>query len=183
MFISQKVQKPDQLVPYFIHQIVGHLPGLTGLFVSCVFSAGLSTMSANLNSLAGVIYEDCIKPQLKSHQTDQKGGLIMKSIVVIFGGYCVLMGLFMQKFGSILQLVLLVLSVTNGTTLGVYLLGMLWPHANEMGAIYGSVISTIFVGVLVVYNQLNVLKGYVVIPELPTSIEKCSAEDILAFNR
>lgn len=39
------------------------VPGLPGLFIAGIFASGLSAMSAALNSLAGTIYEDFMKPQ------------------------------------------------------------------------------------------------------------------------
>lgn len=35
------VNKPDQIVPFFVMDIVGNLPGLPGLFVAGVFSGAL----------------------------------------------------------------------------------------------------------------------------------------------
>ena len=37
------------------------LPGLPGLFVACLFSASLSSISSGLNALAIVILEDILK--------------------------------------------------------------------------------------------------------------------------
>ncbi|XP_030243796.1 sodium-coupled monocarboxylate transporter 1-like, partial [Drosophila navojoa] len=59
------VSKPDKMMPFFIQDIMGNLPGMPGLFISCVFSASLSSLSANLNSLAGVVYFDYIKPHIR----------------------------------------------------------------------------------------------------------------------
>lgn len=148
------------------------------MFVSCVFSAGLSTMSANLNSLAGILYEDCVKPNVE--HTDRRANLIMKFIILIFGVYCLLMGFVMEFFGSILQLVLLVLSVTNGTTLGVYFLGMFYPWANRFGAFWASIISTVSVGSILIYSQLNIFSGRSPKPhELHMNIDQCNRTDNL----
>lgn len=120
------------MVPYFVQDVVGHIPGLTGVFVSCVFSAGLSTMSANLNSLAGIVYEDYVRKYIKL-ETDEKANNIMKMIIVVTGIYCALMGFVVENFSSLLQLVMTVSSVNNGVTWGVFCLGMLWPFANAKG--------------------------------------------------
>lgn len=48
-------------MPYYVVDTMGHVPGLSGLFVSGIFSASLSTVSAAVNSLAAVTLEDYIK--------------------------------------------------------------------------------------------------------------------------
>lgn len=50
-----------QLMPLFVVDAMGAYPGLPGLFVSGIFSASLSTVSAAVNSLAAVTLEDYIK--------------------------------------------------------------------------------------------------------------------------
>lgn len=48
-------------MPLFVVDAMNDLPGLPGLFVSGIFSASLSTISAALNSLAAVTLEDYVK--------------------------------------------------------------------------------------------------------------------------
>lgn len=48
-------------MPIFVVDTMGDMPGLPGLFVAGIFSAGLSTISAAVNSLAAVTLEDYIK--------------------------------------------------------------------------------------------------------------------------
>uniref|UniRef100_F6V9J8 Sodium-dependent multivitamin transporter-like n=2 Tax=Ciona intestinalis TaxID=7719 RepID=F6V9J8_CIOIN len=48
------VIKPDQLLLYYVMNILGEYPGVPGLFVACLFSASLSTISSSFNSLATV---------------------------------------------------------------------------------------------------------------------------------
>ena len=49
-----------QLVPYFVLDEMSYLPGLPGLFVACIMSGALSTVSSGLNSLAAVTWQDFI---------------------------------------------------------------------------------------------------------------------------
>lgn len=60
-----------QLMPYYVIDTMGHIPGLTGLFVAGIFSAGLSTVSAALNSLAAVTVEDYYKVTINRSQPNQ----------------------------------------------------------------------------------------------------------------
>lgn len=48
-------------MPLFVVDAMGVYPGLSGLFVSGIFSASLSTVSAAVNSLAAVTLEDYLK--------------------------------------------------------------------------------------------------------------------------
>ncbi|KAG8222829.1 hypothetical protein J437_LFUL005035, partial [Ladona fulva] len=56
--ISQTVKKPDQLFPLFVMDSLGDFPGFPGLFVSGIFSAGLSTVSTGVNSLAAIWFTE-----------------------------------------------------------------------------------------------------------------------------
>lgn len=48
-------------MPKFVVDAMGQWPGLSGIFVSGIFSASLSSVSAAMNSLAAVTLEDYIK--------------------------------------------------------------------------------------------------------------------------
>lgn len=59
--------------------IVGDIPGLPGIFLAGLVSSALSTMSASLNALSGMIYEDFIDCWIaKSPNKDAKSANIMK---------------------------------------------------------------------------------------------------------
>lgn len=57
-----RITSYDQLMPLYVMDMLSDYPGVPGLFVAGIFSAGLSTISATVNSLAVVILEDYIKP-------------------------------------------------------------------------------------------------------------------------
>lgn len=52
-------------MPKFVVDAMGQWPGLSGIFVSGIFSASLSSVSAAMNSLAAVTLEDYIKVREK----------------------------------------------------------------------------------------------------------------------
>ena len=51
----------SQLYPFYVMQILGKLPGFTGLFIAAILSASLSTISSGVNSMVTVIIEDIYK--------------------------------------------------------------------------------------------------------------------------
>lgn len=52
-----------QILPHYVTEVGGKIPGLPGLFIAGIFAAGLSSLSSSLNTLSGVIYDDFIKPK------------------------------------------------------------------------------------------------------------------------
>lgn len=60
-FRSGRISSGDQLMPLYVLDTMGSIPGLTGLFVAGIFSAALSSVSPVLNSLAAVTMEDYVK--------------------------------------------------------------------------------------------------------------------------
>ena len=49
-----------QLVPYFVLDQMSYLTGLPGLFVACIMSGALSTVSSGLNAMAAVTWQDFV---------------------------------------------------------------------------------------------------------------------------
>ncbi|XP_026465203.1 sodium-coupled monocarboxylate transporter 1-like [Ctenocephalides felis] len=168
------VNKADQLMPHFVSQTVGHIPGMPGVFIACVFSAALSTMSASLNSMSGIIYEDYIRRLNLFEHTERRANLVMKSVVFITGCYCVLGGLVVEQFEHILQIVTVVVGITTGATMGSFTLGMLVPKMGPKGALWGSLVSSALMLWIATGAQIAVLSGRLNYPRLPTSTEGCT---------
>uniref|UniRef100_A0A1I8MQH9 Sodium:solute symporter family protein n=1 Tax=Musca domestica TaxID=7370 RepID=A0A1I8MQH9_MUSDO len=165
------VQKPDKMMPFFVQDIMGHLKGMPGVFISCVFSAALSTMSANLNSLAGVVYFDYIKPFIR--HTDERANTIMKIFVVAMGSYCILGGLVVQKFNSILQTIVTITSLSYGAVIGVFLVGMFVPRVNGKCVFTGIGVSFAVMLWIIVNAQMRFKSGAIKYDPLPTRIDEC----------
>lgn len=125
------VAKADSLVPRFVQDVAGHIPGMSGIFISCVFSASLSTVSANLHAVAGVIYSDYVRPLKLFAHTDFNANLSMRTIIFLLGTICAFGGVLVEQFKSIFQVIITVSGITTGVNFGIFTLGMLYPWANQ----------------------------------------------------
>ena len=63
---AQWVSDRDQIVPYLsLYMFAAVAPGVTGIYMSAVFGASLSTTSSSINSCSVVLIEDLIRPRFK----------------------------------------------------------------------------------------------------------------------
>eukprot|EP00058_Branchiostoma_floridae_P010351 XP_002595839.1 hypothetical protein BRAFLDRAFT_232915 [Branchiostoma floridae] len=140
----------DQLMPYLTMDLLGHLPGMPGLFTAAVFSAAISTMSSGLNSLAAVTLEDFIKPLTRRKGwSDLRYTVISKVLVFTYGSVMIMMSYMASFLGSIIQAGLSMFGTIGGPILGIFVLGMLFPCANGKGGFAGlfcSLIITMWLG-------------------------------------
>ncbi|XP_034531447.1 solute carrier family 5 member 6 [Notolabrus celidotus] len=127
----------DAMVIYFVMDMLQGLPGLPGLFVACLFSAALSTISSAFNSLATVTMEDLIKPHFPA-MTEAKATLLSKALAMFYGLLCIAMAYVTHLMGdSVLLVALKIFGICGGPILGVFCLGMFFPWANSTGAVAG----------------------------------------------
>ncbi|XP_030757152.1 sodium-coupled monocarboxylate transporter 2-like isoform X2 [Sitophilus oryzae] len=177
------IQKSDQLLPYFIMDTAGDIPGLPGMFVSGVFSAALSSMSTGLNSMTGVIFEDLIKPRIKQPLTESQASFLMKLIVVIVGTICVALVFVVEKLGALIQAAGSLGAITAGPLLGVFSLGMFFPGATSQGALAGGLLSGSLITWISIGTQAQMAQGIVRFPQKPVSVEGCSADWVAEYLR
>ncbi|XP_057657320.1 putative sodium-dependent multivitamin transporter isoform X3 [Diorhabda carinulata] len=172
---TQQIGSADQLLPYYVVDTMGHIPGLSGLFVAGIFSASLSTISAALNSLAAITVEDYIKPlyfsMRKIHLTETVVAVQLKVISLIFGGICLAVAFLAQFLGGLLQAALTIFGVVGGPLLGLFSLGMFTTVANETGSVCGLVAGVGF--------ALWMALGAKPAVPLPRSIQGCENADAL----
>lgn len=60
-------------------------------------------MSTGLNSMAGVIYEDLIKPHLSQPLSEVNASRLIKAVVIIIGTICTILVFVVEKLGMLIQ--------------------------------------------------------------------------------
>ena len=131
-----RIDKSDQILPLFVIDTMGQYPGLSGLFISGIFSGSLSTVSSAINSLAAVTLEDYIKSFVTVREESET--LILKALAFAYGVGCLLLTFLVEYLGAgVLQASLTIFGVVGGPLLGLFSLGMMTRRANEKGALCG----------------------------------------------
>ncbi|KAJ8311684.1 hypothetical protein KUTeg_011039 [Tegillarca granosa] len=77
------IRNSNQIIPYFVMEVLGY-PGIPGLFIACLFSGALSSISSNYSSLCAMTWEDLLKPFLYN-KSEQYKAWITRLIVVFYG--------------------------------------------------------------------------------------------------
>ncbi|XP_071598475.1 sodium-dependent multivitamin transporter isoform X1 [Heliangelus exortis] len=126
----------DQLVLYFVMDVLKDLPGLPGLFVACLFSGSLSTISSAFNSLATVTMEDLVRPHYPG-LSEPRATLLSKLLALGYGLLCLGMAYVSSMLGPVLQAAISIFGMVGGPLLGLFCLGMFFPCANPTGAAVG----------------------------------------------
>jgi Na+/proline symporter len=75
------------MYPLFVIETLGRIPGLTGLFISCILSATLSTFSSGVNSMATVILEDIYKRLRVKHSMTNDDQLNLSKVLCNYSLY------------------------------------------------------------------------------------------------
>ncbi|KAK6638570.1 hypothetical protein RUM43_006837 [Polyplax serrata] len=139
--LTKRISSADQLMPRYVLDTMGNIPGLSGLFVAGIFSGSLSTVSSALNSLSAVTVEDYLKPvfkRLKGHSLDESTAVIYTKVIsVIYGGCCLAVAFIAKYLGAVLQAALTIFGVVGGPVLATFTLGMFIPFGNEVGSLAG----------------------------------------------
>ncbi|CAF4095031.1 unnamed protein product [Rotaria magnacalcarata] len=170
-FTAKYVTDIDQIFPYFVMEVLSGIKGLPGIFLACVFSGSLSTISSGLNSLAAVIIEDVYKGLMGKTLTDERQGLASKIFSIVLGAVVMLLTYVVSYLGSILNAALSLFGVLSGPVMGAFFLGFFFPQANSRGGFIGFIASLllqlwIFLGAQITKNQMKSER-------LPLSVANC----------
>ncbi|CAF0797850.1 unnamed protein product [Rotaria sordida] len=143
---AKLISRSDQLYPLFVIQILGRFPGFTGLFIACILSASLSTISSAVNSIAAVIVEDIYKRMsfARPMSNERQATIILQ----IFG-------------------------VFTAPILGIYLLGFFTARVQSRSVLMAFILCLVFQMWILVGSTLTVKPPNKQGGRLPTSVVGC----------
>ena len=133
---------PDKVFPFFLATKIP--AGFAGLFMAALLSAGMSTMSSDLNCLSAVVVEDYYR-KLRPTATDRQQLTAGKIVVAVCGLLTLgIAALIAWKSDRSLSLYYAVSSIIAAGLAGIFLLAFLSRRANRQGLWIGIVAALLF---------------------------------------
>jgi Na+/proline symporter len=148
--------------------VVRYMPiGLTGLIIAAIFAAAMSSIAAELNSLATATVIDVYKRLIRPVATDTHYLRVSRWATAGWGLFACLMAVYAAQLGSLIEVVNRYGSYFYGSLLGVFILALGTKRANGHGAFVGLLAGMAAVGWValrwqIAYLWLNVVGAVVV---------------------
>jgi len=135
--------KSDAVFPHFI---LSELPiGVTGLIISALTAAAISSLDSDINCLSAVAVED-FYGRFKKDVTDRQKLTFGKWMVVASGlGAIIVASVYVLMEGKgVLGIIFTLYAIFSGGIAGMFLLGLFSPKANQKGLNVGIIASILF---------------------------------------
>ena len=111
--------------------------GIVGLMIAAIFAAAMSSIAAELNSLATSTVIDIYRRHLKPAETDTHYLLVSRYATAFWGLFACGVATFAAGLGSLIEVVNRFGSFFYGSLLGVFVLALAFRRVNGHGAFAG----------------------------------------------
>src|SRR5687768_916642 len=133
---GQPARDVNYIIPTFVLTV---LPiGLVGIFIAGVMAAAMSSIAAELNSLATSTVIDFYRRWVRPTATDTHFLNVSKGATLVWGAFACVVATYAATLGSLIEVVNRFGSFFYGSILGVFLLAMI-PKARATGAFLGMI--------------------------------------------
>lgn len=147
------MQNTDSIFPHFI---MSKLPvGVAGLLIAAIFSATMSTLSSNINSLSTAFTSDFYK-HFFPFSSDKKQLSVARWSGIVFGGLGVLSAILLATLDilSLFDYFNLILGLLASGLGALFVMGIFFPRIGGKSALIGFVLGTGFL--ILVKNQTEI---------------------------
>jgi len=138
----------DKVMPYYI---IHYLPqGVSGLLITAVFAAAMSSMDSGINSIATVLIKDFMntrsqdsgfKFQVSSFRLQVSEVGLARILTVALGGLATAVAFYAATLDSILEAFFSFMGMFSAPVLALFLLGTLTRFGNFRGWLIGALVS------------------------------------------
>lgn len=142
----------------FLTFVVDFLPaGLVGLIIAVIFSASMSSTSAELNALASTTLVDIYKRLFVKNQTEAHYLKASKWLTVLWGAYAILFAMYANRLGTLIEAVNILGSLVYGTILGIFLVAIYFKHLQWRNTLIAGALSEILIILLWIFSAVPFL--------------------------
>ncbi len=146
---------PENSDKILSHFVVNVLPaGLKGLVLAAVV---LASIDSPLSSLSSSFVTDIYRPLICRDASERHYLWVSRCGIVGFGILLAILALAFSALTGILWLAFKVIAVTGGSTLGIFLLGLLTKRRGNMGNVIAMVASSVVTATLLVLSETKVI--------------------------
>ncbi len=125
----------NYVFPTFVLQ---NMPlGVVGLIVAAILAAAMSSVAAELNSLATTSTMDLYRQHINPDSTEKELLRFGRIATLLWGLFACVVATFVTNLGSLIEVVNTFGSFFYGSLLGVFVLAFVVPSAKSAGAFYG----------------------------------------------
>lgn len=146
----------------FITFVINYLPiGIVGLLLAVIFSAAMSSTSAELNALASTTTVDIYKRNVKKNGSEVHYLKSSKLFTLLFGLFAIGFAAMASLFENLIEAVNILGSLFYGTILGIFLVAFFIKFIKGQAVFIAAIISQIIIIALFTMNRLEIIQiGY-----------------------
>jgi Na+/proline symporter len=113
----------------FLTFVTRYVPaGMVGLIIAAIFAAAMSTISAEINSLATVTVIDLYRRHIHREASDRHYLWVSRAATAFWGFYAVIFAGYGKNLGSLIEAVNMLGSLFYGSLLGVFVVAFFFRH-------------------------------------------------------
>ena len=137
----------------FLRFILDYLPiGLIGFLIAVIFSAAMSSTSAEISALSAITTIDIYKRFFKSDVLTKNDVIISKFFNFIWGVIAILFSLFFVQKENLIESINIVASLLYGNVLGIFLVAFFNKKIKSNNVFIGAILSQTIV-LIIYFNQ------------------------------
>ncbi len=126
----------DGILPFYVMHVLP--PGASGLIITAIFAAAMSSVDSGINSLSTVIVNDWIKPLRRRARPDSAYVTLARWLTVALGVLATFAAIYAARIGNIVEMWMKVMGLFAAPVLSVFALGMLTRRAHFAGWLLGA---------------------------------------------
>ncbi|MEO6902598.1 MAG: sodium:solute symporter [Bacteroidia bacterium] len=130
----------------FLSFVTQYLPvGIVGLLIAIIFLASMGSTASGLNSLASTSIVDFYKRIFNKNATDHNYLSASRWATVLWGVFCMIIALYANKLGNLIEAVNILGSLFYGTILGIFLVAFYMKRISGTAVFISALVAEAFI--------------------------------------